>query len=523
MAGALLYDRIHRLTTEGTYSAGKWVTASLYSYDPLGRVAVNQQCTPVNCGTGAWTLNYSYDYLGNMATYTNGAGVTFTQSPFNGAGRLTQVTSSLSDSNHPATLLTNVHYNALGEPNSATLGNGAVETLGYAPRGWPLTASVASQSTGTPGTGTVTINGSEQSQPENFSQGPNGVTTVTAPNSGSGAMNGWYEDFNNAVNPTGSVQNSDVMSIDSARVTVYATFRPKYCCSSRTVRSPDLFLQGLGLSVPGNATITGVQVDAYVESGPNSLENIYDYNVQLLNSSGAKVGTNHANGVAWPDPEGYKTWGTSADTWSAGLTPTDINSPNFGVSISITTTLSSDGTFTDAASGSLNYARITVWYTNTTYDSGSVTVTINGQAAQPASYSSTTTGASIAGQLATNIAALGFVTATNNGTNVITIRSTTNGTSTNYPLSASSQRSNGFNPPSFTAACNSVSPCPSGASLGGGTGAPGTMYSFSLGYGSGNNNVTSANDSVNGNWAFTYDYLNRVSTANKNRALRRNL
>src|SRR6516225_10043808 len=84
-----------------------------------------------------------------MATYTNGAAVTFTQSPFNGAGRLTQVTSSLSDSNHPATLLTNVHYNPLGEPNSATLGNGAVETLGYAPRGWPLTASVASGAHGT--------------------------------------------------------------------------------------------------------------------------------------------------------------------------------------------------------------------------------------------------------------------------------------------------------------------------------------------------------------------------------------
>ena len=42
------------------------------------------------------------------------------------------------------------------------------------------------------------------------------------------------------------------------------------------------------------------------------------------------------------------------------------------------------------------------------------------------------------------------------------------------------------------------------------------LYSFSLGYGAGNANVTSANDSVNGNWVFTYDYLNRLSTSNQN-------
>jgi len=506
--GSPLTNYIGRLTTEGTYTAGKWVTESLYSYDPMGRVAVNQQCTPVNCGTSAWTLNYSYDYLGNMATYTNGAGVTFTQSPFNGAGRLTQVTSSLSDSNHPATLLTNVHYNALGEPNSATLGNGAVETLGYTPRGWPLTTSVASQSTGTPGTGTVTINGSEQSRPpQNLSQGPNGVTT---------ASGYWEEEFNNSGQHTGPVQNSDVTSIDNARANWtaggYGGTAPKDFFSG------NLFLRGLGFSVPGNATITGIQVDAYVESaGPYSLEDIYDYNIQLLNASAAQVGTNHASGIAWPYTEGWKTWGSSTDTWAAGLTPTDINSPNFGVSISVTANLTGGCGYIDYASGSLNYARITVWYTTpTTYDSGSVTITVNGSTTQPVPYSNGSTGVSIAGQLAGEISAFGFVTASNNNTNVITIQSTTNGSNTNYPLSASSQSGAGFNPPSFTTALSNVSPCGSGSCLTGGTGAPGTLYSFSLGYGAGNSNVTSANDSVDGNWVFTYDYLNRLSTSYQN-------
>ena len=142
----------------GTTGSG---TSTVNSYDAMGRIIRQWQQTPPIAPGGNF-LYYSYDLAGDMTSYTNGAGVTITQ-PFSGAGSLIGVTSTLSDANHPGTLLSNVHYNALGEMSLATLGNGAVETLGYAPRGWQQSLTVTSEATGTPGNGTVTINGSEKS------------------------------------------------------------------------------------------------------------------------------------------------------------------------------------------------------------------------------------------------------------------------------------------------------------------------------------------------------------------------
>ena len=86
-----------------------------------------------------------------MLTSANGQGITFT-STYDGAAHLTNMTSSLSDANHPGTLLSAVDYNALGSMTSASLGNGMSEALGYSnrtrlqtmsvsgPASWPATA-----------------------------------------------------------------------------------------------------------------------------------------------------------------------------------------------------------------------------------------------------------------------------------------------------------------------------------------------------------------------------------------------
>ena len=146
-------------------------------------------------GTSNNAINYTYDLLGNIASYTNGAGVTITQAPFSGAGQLTSVTSSLSGANHPSRLLSGVHYNALGEVSSATLGNLATESFGYAQRGWPQSATVTSNTVVTasaPGKGSVTINGSEQSHTDygySSSQGPAGPNGA-ADDGGGGSS--WY-------------------------------------------------------------------------------------------------------------------------------------------------------------------------------------------------------------------------------------------------------------------------------------------------------------------------------------------
>jgi RHS repeat-associated protein len=110
---------------------------TIFSYDTMGRLAQEWQCTPLNCGSSNFNLQYSYDYLGEVSQFVNGKeGVTYTYT-YDTATRLTKLTSSLSDSNHPGTLLTisSGNYNPLGEATQATLGNNIVRTLAYDNRG----------------------------------------------------------------------------------------------------------------------------------------------------------------------------------------------------------------------------------------------------------------------------------------------------------------------------------------------------------------------------------------------------
>ncbi|HYY72549.1 MAG TPA: RHS repeat-associated core domain-containing protein, partial [Candidatus Bathyarchaeia archaeon] len=118
-----------------TNSVNATLAEEVFSYDPMGRVTTNSQCTPQNCGIAVFPISYTYDNAGDALTGTNGLGTTLTNA-YNRALRLTSTTSSLSDSNHPATLVSGVHYNAFGSNTSATLGSGVVESLGYAARGW---------------------------------------------------------------------------------------------------------------------------------------------------------------------------------------------------------------------------------------------------------------------------------------------------------------------------------------------------------------------------------------------------
>ncbi len=103
----------------------------VFSYDQLGRVKTNSQCTPQNCALSmVFPISYTYDLLGDATTGTNGVGVTLTHS-VNRAGRLTALTSSLSDVDHPGTLLSAAHFNAAGLLLSASLGNALNEARSY--------------------------------------------------------------------------------------------------------------------------------------------------------------------------------------------------------------------------------------------------------------------------------------------------------------------------------------------------------------------------------------------------------
>jgi len=104
------------------------------------------------------------------------------------------------------------------------------------------------------------------------------------------------------------------------------------------------------------------------------------------------------------------------------------------------------------------------------YDSGTVSITVNGGSPTSVSYNSASTTSSIASQLASALASSSLVNASASG-NVISLTSKTTGAATNYSLSASSQSNNSslFNPPSFGGT-------PSGSTMTGGTDGTATQY-----------------------------------------------
>jgi RHS repeat-associated protein len=408
-------NSIGHLVESYTSTAGS-IAQTFSSYDSMGRVLNEWQCTPQTCGSSYFALPYTYDLVGDLLTGTNGQGVTFTYAyP---AGQLTELTSSLSDSNHPATLFSGATYNAPGVVTSATLGNGMTETRGYSNRVRPQTLTVAaSSSTATTSTGGAAVTGSEQS----------------------------YQ-----ANPTGS----------SGKVSLGGT---------------------CGSSCPnGTATVIVGTYHAVVHF--------------TTGATFASIGSSLASAVGGSGlVTAYATDLGGADSISMYSDGTG-SSTNYTVSCSIV-----GGYFSISCSnmtGGTNGGPV--------YDTGTVSVTVNGFVASTA-YNSSSTSATLASALASQLnGSSSPVTAVLSGS-VMTLTSKATGAAANYTISDSSVSNNpsNFSPPSFLVS-------DSGGTLVGGAGG----YDFALTYAP-NGNVLAANDSVNGNWTYTYDDFNRVLTATK--------
>jgi RHS repeat-associated protein len=132
--GVSLTNTVGRRSSMSTAATSSNVpTGSVFSYDSMGRVLNNSQCTPQNCSGALFPVNYAYDLIGDLTTSTNGLGLTLTYS-VNAAGRLTTLASSATVFGSAGTLLGSpnlVHYNAAGSLLSASLGNGVSETRNY--------------------------------------------------------------------------------------------------------------------------------------------------------------------------------------------------------------------------------------------------------------------------------------------------------------------------------------------------------------------------------------------------------
>jgi YD repeat-containing protein len=107
-------------------------------YDTMGRVTIELQCTPgtsgscANSNTNTYQLAYSYDLAGNLVTYGTGVNAGLGVNPFtltntfDGANRLSTLTSSWLDNHHPAALFTadpNAGYTPAGATQNMLLGD----------------------------------------------------------------------------------------------------------------------------------------------------------------------------------------------------------------------------------------------------------------------------------------------------------------------------------------------------------------------------------------------------------------
>jgi RHS repeat-associated protein len=547
-----------------------------FSYDAMGRTTYEYQATPSVYGSGSYAVAHGYDLAGDITSATNGLGVTLTYSyP---AGRLTKVTSSLSDWYHPATLLSGGHYNALGEMTSAAFGNGATQTLAYNNRTWVQSVSTNGFVGVTDSTGSATLSGSEQSilgAPAN-----SGTGSVTfsgtlqskqvlshAATSGTGSVSiGGGPDQSTTVyyvcGPNGQRCSRTVYDSGGVSVTVngFTTAPASYYQSSTTASIAASLASALnasgspvtasssGNTVTMTAKVTGAASDypvsvsvsydtqdfshaSFTASGPSALSGGANATYTTIYDSGTSTTTvnGHADTVSWSGS------GTTTSSIASALA-SNINADS-GASVTATASGSTVSMTAKTTGASTNYSLASSWtydsadfsgpsFTSsnsgstltggqnagaTLYDSGSVWITVNG-AQYSVSYGQSSTATSLASSLAqaVNGNSGSPVTATASSTTV-SLASKSTGSSTNYSLAvgSSTNQSSSFSQPSFSVAASG------GSMVGGGNGAPATLYSLSLGYAP-NGNVISANDSVNGNWAYAYDPFNRLTCSNLN-------
>jgi YD repeat-containing protein len=185
---ASVTNGVGRLTNQWTQSAsagvcpaappatGLWTRQSILSYDSMGRILSEQQCTPSNCNGTSYAPAYTYNLAGNFATLTDGTTLSPTAgtklqfaNAFDTADRLQTVTSNWSDATHPATLFsvpTSPSYAPFGSLMNATFGSGLTLTRSYDNRlritGETDKGTVVTSSTSA--SATVTITGAEQTK-----------------------------------------------------------------------------------------------------------------------------------------------------------------------------------------------------------------------------------------------------------------------------------------------------------------------------------------------------------------------
>jgi RHS repeat-associated protein len=452
------------VTDEKSYVGGVVVAERRpFKYDNMGRIEGDWQCVLGNCGS-AFTPSYTYDYAGNIATATPGAiagqpgGSPIFSVTHDAVNRLASVTSSLpNSSSYPATLF------------SAT----TTSPIAYGPAGLQNALLGVNTSNETP---TITLSRTYDQRMRVLSESDtaSGVLTASATKStGSIAVSGSEKQVTEPGTP------------GSATITVTGTEGGVTTC----------------IKIWNSAT------HAYI----NECTTKYDTGSLSVVIDGFTATANYGQGST--DPLMATALATALNgsgspvTASANSNVVTMTSVAVGAGSNYPFTVSNGTDFSGGSSGSLAGGANGPTY----FDSGSISATVNGVTVSvPFGQTSTATGLASALAAALQQQAGGFLSATASGS-TITLQSLAANGSVNWPISVSSSyESQYFSSGSFPV---------SGSNMSGGMNAgyqPETVYSYAIpssgGY-DGTGNLKSVNDAVIGNWAYSYDVLNRLQTA----------
>lgn len=138
-------NAVGRLTASWSIQHSGAVVASNedYTFDAMGRVQQEKQCTPATCGASSYPLSATYNLMGNETSLSE-SGVTRTTT-YDSTDRLVSFAATLPGMGNQ-NLLTVPSINGYGPVGltQASLGNGLTETRSYNSRTWLQNLSVGS-------------------------------------------------------------------------------------------------------------------------------------------------------------------------------------------------------------------------------------------------------------------------------------------------------------------------------------------------------------------------------------------
>jgi len=454
-------NTIGHLTSESVMNGSTLVSQrNFYAYNAVGEVTSLQECSPANCSSTSYQVSYLYDLAGKTVSSTNGLptatfnGVSVPSvtlaSTYDGVGRLSTIQSSWTGSSaYPGTIFeagssgsSSPAYTAAGGLQNALLGINAETSEPVA---------------------TLARTYDDRLRVTSETDAPGTVVPATA-STGSISISGTEQSVT-----TPATYASGSISITGTEGT------------TRVCTTPNPHLPPVCNTEPDTGTLT-VTINGFTASASYGSGSTDDTVAQALATSLSQSGS----------PVSASTGGTNVVTLTSL-----VSGPTGDYSFTITNGAVFFGAGTALTGGEA---------ASTTYDSGSVSVTIGSSAPVVVSWGSTSSADSVADSLQSALSGSTVTASVSN--NVVTLTSKTTGTAGNVSISCSAAHS-GSTPISFTPTCSGMN----GGTAGSGSA---SIYSYSIPANSGyatNGDLVNVTDSVTGGWSYGYDNLNRLTSA----------